>query len=93
MNPGDLIRDFGLRVGRERTTRRWSMQQLADKAGVSVSTVSRAERGNDVWLACAVRLAAALGVPLAALVAEADCAACGGLPPAGFTCRQCGRSS
>ena len=101
--PGeDIARVFGARVRRERIARGWSVRELAAKCGISFSTISRTEcaisqsvhgRNEGIALTNAVAIAKALGVPLAELLTVPDCAACDDLPPAGFTCNQCGRSS
>jgi transcriptional regulator with XRE-family HTH domain len=82
---------FGRRVLRERTARRWSLRELGDKSGVPFATISRAERGQDVMLASAMRIADALSVPIGDLVTPSSCETCDGLPPSGFTCNECGK--
>lgn len=49
-----------------------TQQQLADRAGMSRDSVSRAERGRDVALSTARVLSAALGVSLDVFAIEAD---------------------
>ena len=62
---------FGRRIAREREQRGLSMRQLAAKAGVSPSTVMRAERGEDAALSTAIAITAVLGVGLDWLLADA----------------------
>jgi transcriptional regulator with XRE-family HTH domain len=59
---------FGHALYRLRRERGWSLAQAGMAAGVSVMTVSRAERGGNVGLAQAVALAAAYGVSLGGLL-------------------------
>ena len=82
---------FGHRLRQERECRNWTLRQFGTAAGVNATTVLRAEQGHDVALSIAVALAAALGLPLAALLAELECARCDGAPPSGFVCLACGR--
>ena len=84
---------FGRRVRAERERRGLTLRALADACGVNATTVLRAEQGCDVALSIATALAAGLGLPLSALLAELECARCGGVPPAGFICAGCGRGS
>jgi len=84
---------FGRRLQREREARHWSMRDAGGKCGLSASTVMRAERGDDPVLSTAISLAALYGVSLDALLAEASCAVCDGMPPAGFICSACSRSA
>jgi transcriptional regulator with XRE-family HTH domain len=88
-----INRLFGDRVARARKEQGLSMRDLATKAGVSGSTASRVERGTETWLSVAARIAEALGVPLAELVAEPVCGACDGSPPRPFICPACGRGA
>ena len=81
----------GRRIIREREKRKLSMRQLAAKAGVSASTVMRAELGCDIALSTAFARASVLDTSAGALLAEPVCATCDGIPPEGFTCNDCGR--
>ncbi len=64
---------FGLALQSARKRRGWRQKDLADAAGVPQNHVSRIERGAiSPSLATQERLAAALGVPLAELVADAE---------------------
>ena len=82
---------FGRRLRQERERRNWTLRQFGTAAGVNATTVLRAEQGHDVALSIAAALAAGLGLPLSALLAEMECARCDGAPPAGFVCLACGR--
>jgi transcriptional regulator with XRE-family HTH domain len=93
VSPDELTRVFAARILRERQARGWSLRDFAAKAGISASTINRAERGTGVWMSCAASIADALGIPLALLVTESPCPVCDGTPPAGFTCNACGRAS
>ena len=57
---------FGAALYRLRAARRWSLRRAAREAGVSVTTVMRAER--SVQPATAVRLAGAYGTTVGALL-------------------------
>jgi transcriptional regulator with XRE-family HTH domain len=94
VSPDEVVRVFGARILRERNARSWSLRELAGKCeDVSINTISRAENGQGTWLRHAADIAGGLGVRLPLLVAESDCAGCDGMPPDGFTCNACGRSS
>jgi transcriptional regulator with XRE-family HTH domain len=63
---------FGRRVRREREARGWSASELARRAGLGChETVYRAERGGATYLHTAAALSAALGIPLAGMLAPA----------------------
>lgn len=56
---------LGASVREARLGRRWGMQELAERLGVSRPTVSKIERGDPtVALGVALEAAALLGVPL-----------------------------
>jgi transcriptional regulator with XRE-family HTH domain len=59
-------------LGRLRRSRRLTLRQVAALAGVSPATVRRIEIGWPVTPAMIERVAAALGVPQAAVTGEAD---------------------
>ena len=82
---------FSRRLRYERKRRDWTLRRLGTEAGVNASTVLHAEQGADVALSIAVALAAGLGLPLAALLADLQCGRCDGMPPDGFICGECGR--
>jgi transcriptional regulator with XRE-family HTH domain len=89
--PAPLAR-FGALILRGRQARRLSVRDLAAASGVAVNVVSRAERGlADIRLSNALRIAAALGISLDGLADPVPCQRCGGVPPAGFACLDCGR--
>jgi transcriptional regulator with XRE-family HTH domain len=83
---------FGRRLRAERERRDLTLRQLATACRVNANTVLRAEQGRDVALSIASALAAGLGLPLSALLAELKCGRCDGTPPAGFICGECGRT-
>lgn len=56
---------LGARVSLARRERRWSMQELAARAGVTKFTLSKVEHGDlTVGLGVAFEVAALVGVPL-----------------------------
>lgn len=56
---------LGALVRQGRVERRWSSQQLADRAGISVDTLRKVESGDPtVSLGIAFDVAALVGVPL-----------------------------
>jgi len=66
----DRKRRFGLRLGTIRRERGISQEQLAERIERTPEAVSNMERGESLpHLDTFIRLAAALGVPLAALIA------------------------
>lgn len=50
-----------------RASKLWTQAELAERAGIAVQTVTRAERGAPVQLLKATRLARALGTSVQAL--------------------------
>ena len=82
---------FGQRIKRERKRRGWNMRDLRARSGVSINTISRAERGGDPVLSNAIALATALGLSLDILLTEPACTRCDDRPPEGFTCDTCDR--
>lgn len=63
---------FGAALYRLREARRWSLRRAAGEAGVSVTTVMRAEQGRSVGLAQAIGLASAYGTTVGALLDGAE---------------------
>lgn len=56
---------LGAHVSLARRQRRWSMQELADRAGITKFTLGKVERGDlTVGLGVAFEVAALVGVPL-----------------------------
>ena len=61
------------RIRAERTQRDWSLAELAQRSGVSKAMLSAIERGETSPTATLlVRIAAAFGVTLSALIARAE---------------------
>lgn len=68
-----IVDAFGLAVQAARSRRRWRQEDLAKAAGLHRAYISRVERGVTApSLPTQERLAKALGVPLAELVADAE---------------------
>lgn len=64
-----MEKDFGERVRHTRTEQRLSLEQLAERSGVSRAALSKIERGErNTSLGNAVRIAEALDTPLAQLL-------------------------
>jgi transcriptional regulator with XRE-family HTH domain len=56
---------LGLQIRQARVERRWSVRELAERAGISTDTLLRVERGDPtVSLGIAFDLATLVGVPL-----------------------------
>jgi transcriptional regulator with XRE-family HTH domain len=56
---------LGARIRLARRERRWSMRELAERAGITTPTLSRIEHGDlTVGLGVAFEVAALVGVPL-----------------------------
>lgn len=69
VDPERVLDDVGRRVGEIRRGRGWTQQDLADVLEVTLRHVQAVEGGTqNPSLKALVRLANALGVPLAALV-------------------------
>jgi XRE family transcriptional regulator, regulator of sulfur utilization len=69
----ELIHDFGLAVRHFRDARGWSQELLAEKADLNRSYLGEVERGRVMpSLATAAKLAAALEIPLSALLAHCE---------------------
>jgi transcriptional regulator with XRE-family HTH domain len=94
MTPDEMRAVFGRRARKARLERRWSVREMADRSGgaLSPSTITRAERGREIWLGMALAIAGALELTLAQMLAEPECARCDGNPPAGFSCPDCDRT-
>jgi transcriptional regulator with XRE-family HTH domain len=61
----EAARLLGARIGLARRERRWTLQELADRVGVTHVTMRKVERGElTVGLGIAFEAAAVLGVPL-----------------------------
>ncbi len=64
---------FGLALRNARNRRRWRQEDLARAANMPQNYISRIERGAvEPGLSVQERLAAALGIPLAELIADAE---------------------
>ena len=68
----ETLAAFGLALYRLRTDREWSLRRAAREAGVSVTTLHRAEQGRNVQPLTAVRLASAYGTTVGALLDGAE---------------------
>ena len=69
----DVVPGFAGALRRLRGQRGWTLRALADRAGVTIDTVIRLERGNrSVSFRLAIALADALGVKVDALRGTAD---------------------
>lgn len=56
---------FGAQIANARAERRWTARELADRAGISVTTLRSAERGEPtVSVGVMFELATLLGLPL-----------------------------
>jgi transcriptional regulator with XRE-family HTH domain len=64
----EALAAFGAALYRLRAARRWPLRRAAREAGVSVTTVMRAEQGRSVGLAQAIGLASAYGTTVGALL-------------------------
>ncbi|HEY1827638.1 MAG TPA: helix-turn-helix transcriptional regulator [Acidimicrobiales bacterium] len=61
----EAARVLGLEVARARRARRWTAADLAERAGISLMTLRKVERGDpSVALGTAFEVATLLGVPL-----------------------------
>jgi transcriptional regulator with XRE-family HTH domain len=61
----EAARLLGMRIRAARLQRRWSVQELAGRVGVTHATIHKVERGNlSVKLGTALEAAAILGIPL-----------------------------
>ncbi len=59
--PGDVERLLAGRIRALRKSRRWSQEELAERAGLGVATVARLERSGRGQIATLLRVASALG--------------------------------
>jgi transcriptional regulator with XRE-family HTH domain len=64
----EALAALGAALYRLRAARRWPLRRAAREAGVSVTTVMRAEQGRSVQLAPAMGLAGAYGTTAGALL-------------------------
>jgi transcriptional regulator with XRE-family HTH domain len=61
----EAARVLGFEVARARRSRRWTAADLAERAGISVMTLRKVERGDpSVTLGTAFEVATLLGIPL-----------------------------
>ncbi|WP_420640091.1 helix-turn-helix domain-containing protein [Candidatus Poriferisocius sp.] len=61
----EAARILGTEVARARRERRWTLRDLAARAGITPTTLSKVERGDPtVGLGTAFEVAALVGVPL-----------------------------
>jgi transcriptional regulator with XRE-family HTH domain len=71
--PDELDGRIAARLLAERTSRSWSLEQLAERAGVSRAMISKVERGESSPTAAVLgRLSAAFGLTLSQLLARAE---------------------
>lgn len=57
----EILAELGLRIKQERIRQNLMQEELADRAGVSVHTVSNLERGADISLSTLLRVLRVLG--------------------------------
>ena len=70
---GELDERIAARLLAERTSRAWSLAQLAERSGVSRAMISKVERGESSPTAAVLgRLSAAFGLTLSQLLARAE---------------------
>ena len=82
-DPGDIERRIAARLGQLRTERGWSLDALAERAGISRATLSRLERGElSPTAAMLGRLCTTFGWTLSRLMAEAETRAASLVPAA-----------
>jgi transcriptional regulator with XRE-family HTH domain len=61
----DAVRVLGLQIARARRARRWTQQELAERAGISENTLRSIERGSETaTIGVVFELATLLGIPL-----------------------------
>jgi len=62
---------FGARARALRTERGWTLQAMASRPGLSIGAIRRVERGDNVRLGTAAKVAAAFGLSLPEMLAMA----------------------
>jgi transcriptional regulator with XRE-family HTH domain len=62
---------FGARARALRLERGWSLPAMAARPGLNIATVRRVERGDNVRLGTAANVAAAFGLTLPEMLAQA----------------------
>ena len=73
MVDGAIDRQIAARLLAERAGRGWSLEQLAERSGVSRAMISKVERGESSPTAALLgRLSAAFGLTLSQLLARAE---------------------
>ncbi|GAA0638100.1 hypothetical protein GCM10010174_69930 [Kutzneria viridogrisea] len=93
----DISRATAANIRRFRRQRGWTVQHLASVilglggcvTGHSIAQIETKPR-HRVTIDQAVWFARAFGVPITLLVDPTSCERCKGMPPAGFTCNDCG---
>src|ERR1700759_5024037 len=69
----DITSSLAARIRGERTTRRWSLDDLAERSAVSKAMISKIERAEASPTAALLgRLAAAFGLTISALLADSE---------------------
>ncbi|BDS05281.1 hypothetical protein NT6N_03210 [Oceaniferula spumae] len=61
-NPDALIREIGARLRRQRLAKGWTQQELADRSGISISTLKLMEHEGKGSLQRLAKVAVALGL-------------------------------
>ena len=90
----ELLKRVGARVRHARGERRLTMRELAERAGLSLRLIAQLEAGEaNIAIGRLAAVAAALGVRLEGLVAEAADAAAGERPVALIGLRGAGKSA
>lgn len=59
--PSEIVQQLGARLRRERLLREWTQAELAQRAGVGLSTVSNLEAGRNISFETLVCVAMVLG--------------------------------
>lgn len=93
----DSTQIAAINMRRYRTQAGLTQEELGERIGWSKASVSAAERTVDATRKRAFALrdvdlvATALGItPVQLITPPEPCAACGGSPPVGMTCQECG---
>ncbi|CAL9502672.1 helix-turn-helix domain-containing protein [Streptomyces sp. enrichment culture] len=88
------------RIRRVRQARNMSVQALADAVTANGHQLSRGTLANQecgralaISVDQVVAIAQVFGVPVSTLLEDAQCEACKGAPPRGFSCNACGKST
>jgi hypothetical protein len=86
----DYVANFGANLRARLRVLGLAHTELAKRAGMSGGAASRAINGHGVHLGMAAKIAVITGGDLITMLGTYSCGTCGGQPPPGYACLECG---